>query len=103
VGNYRLGLVVDFQDRSNIWRRGVVVNTSEAGLVEVRANVKDVETFEKVEISSRRLAPYTFFTRSRYLEDFPPCLPEHDRTQAELNKLELRAHWTEEGGFNFPE
>jgi hypothetical protein len=24
--NFKLGLVVDFQDRCNIWRRGVIVN-----------------------------------------------------------------------------
>lgn len=102
MANYRQGLVVDFQDRTNVWRRGVVVNVVEPGVVEVRVNVKGVESFEKVETSSRRLAPYTFFTRSRYLEDFPPCLPEHDRAQAELNKLEFRADWSEEASFAFP-
>lgn len=43
-----------------------------------------------MEVTSRRLAPFTFFTRSRYLEDFPTCLPEHDRTQLELSGLEFR-------------
>jgi hypothetical protein len=26
IASYKLGLVVDFQDRCNIWRRGVIVN-----------------------------------------------------------------------------
>ncbi len=56
----------------------------------MRLSVKGVESFEKVEVTSRRLAPFTFFTRSRYLEDFPTSLPEHDRAQAELNGLEFR-------------
>lgn len=90
MANLRQGLIVDFQDSGKVWRRAVVVSTAESGKVELRLNVKGVESFEKVEVSSRRLAPFTFFTRSRYLEDFPTCLPEHDRTQAELNGLEFR-------------
>lgn len=69
----------------------------------MRINLKGVDSFEKVEVGSRRVAPYTFFTRSRYLEDFPPCLPEHDRTQAELSKLEVRLNWQEENVFGFGE
>lgn len=75
VANLRQGLVVDFQDSGKVWRRAVVVNTSESGKVEVRLIVKGVESFERLEVTSRRLAPFTFFTRSRYLEDFPTWLP----------------------------
>jgi hypothetical protein len=61
--------------------------------------------FETVDKKSKRLAPYTFFTRSRYLEDFPPSLPEHDPTQNSLSKLEYLQNWEgeEDGSFVFPE
>ena len=65
--NFKQGLVVDFQDKCNVWRRGVIVNTTEPGHVEVKINIKGVDLFEKVKIGTRRLAPFTFFTRSRYL------------------------------------
>jgi hypothetical protein len=90
VANLRQGLVVDFQDRDKVWRRAVVVSTAEISKVDLRINIKGVESFERVEVTSRRLAPFTFFTRSRYLEDFPTYLPEHDRAQLELNELEFR-------------
>lgn len=59
--------------------------------------------FETVDRKSKRLAPYTFFTKSRYLEDFPPTLPEHDPTQHSLSKLEYLDNWEEDGSFIFPE
>ncbi len=59
--------------------------------------------FETIHKKSKRLAPYTFFTRSRYLEDFPPTLPEYDPTQNSLSKLEYLQNWEEDGSFNFPE
>jgi hypothetical protein len=61
-----------------------------------------VDLFEKVERTSKRLAPYTFFTRNRYLEDFPPTLPEHDPTQNSLSKLEYIQNWKEDADFFFP-
>jgi hypothetical protein len=71
--------------------------------LEIKINIKGIDLFEKVEATSRRLAPYTFFTRGRYLEDFASCLPEYDPTQRELNKLEYRPSWNEDVFFHFPE
>jgi len=45
-------------------------------MAEVRINIKGEEFVENVEITSNKLAPYTFFTRARYLLDFVPSLPE---------------------------
>jgi hypothetical protein len=103
IANFRQGLVVDFQDKCHVWRRGVIVNVLNTDLIEIKFNVKGIDFFEKVERSSRRLAPYTFFTRSRYLEDFPTTLPEYDPIQKEMSKIEYRCNWKEDSTFNFPE
>lgn len=66
ICNWKQGLVVDFQDRCHVWRRGVIVSTSPTQ-VEIKISIKGIDLFEKVETTSRRLAPYTFFTRGRYL------------------------------------
>jgi hypothetical protein len=63
----RQSLVIDFQDRGRVWRRGVISNASDSEFVEIKTNIKGMEFFEKVERTSRRIAPFTFFTRSRYL------------------------------------
>lgn len=46
--NWKKGLVVDFQDRCNVWRRGVIVNSSESDTVEIKTNIKGMDFFEKV-------------------------------------------------------
>ena len=46
--NWKKGLVVDFQDRCNVWRRGVIVNSSELDIVEIKTNIKGMDFFEKV-------------------------------------------------------
>lgn len=62
-----------------------------------------MDLYEKVERTSKRLAPYTFFTRNRYLEDFLPVLPEHDPIQHSLSKLEYKEGWEEDSAFAFPD
>ena len=47
-------------------------------MLEIRICIKGQEFFEEVEVDSRRLAPFTFFTRGRYLEEFAPVIPEYD-------------------------
>jgi len=36
------------------------------------------------------LAPFSFFTRNRYLEEFSTALPEFDLYEKELHNLEYR-------------
>jgi hypothetical protein len=48
------------------------------------------ESTQVLELNSPRLAPYTFFTRGRYLLNFPPQLPEHDVAELEMRSLQYR-------------
>lgn len=90
----RVGSVLDFQDRYHTWRRGVVVKTllsnEQTLLLEMRIVIKGQEFLETVEASSRRLAPFTFFTRGNYLKEFAPTLPENDQLERELNQLQYK-------------
>jgi hypothetical protein len=89
-----VGSVLDFQDRYHTWRRGVVVKTllsnEQTLLLEMRIVIKGQEFLETVEASSRRLAPFTFFTRGNYLKEFAPTLPENDQLERELNQLQYK-------------
>lgn len=59
-------------------------------MLEIRICIKGQEFFEEVEVDSRRLAPFTFFTRGRYLEEFAPVIPEYDPVENELILLEYK-------------
>jgi hypothetical protein len=37
--------VIDFQDKGKVWRRGVIVNASDSEFLEVKVNVKGVDSF----------------------------------------------------------
>jgi len=80
--NLKAGLVVDFQDAFRVWRRAIVLKTfvgkTNKLMVSLKSFFKGSEILETVEASSKRLAPLNFFTRSKYLEDFSPVLPELD-------------------------
>jgi len=71
VSNIRVGTVLDFQDKYNTWRRGVVIKTfmsnDQKNMLQIKICIKGDEFFEEVEADSRRLAPFTFFTRGKYL------------------------------------
>jgi hypothetical protein len=56
----------------------------------VRVSGREKEATQLLELNSPRIAPYTFFTRNRYLQDFPPQLPEHDLAQLEMDTLQYR-------------
>lgn len=67
ISSWRQGLVVDYRDRGQVWRRGVLIKVEDEKTVQVRFNIKGMDFVEKVEKGSRRIAPFTFFTRNRYL------------------------------------
>jgi len=50
VNNIRVGVVLDFQDRYNTWRRGVVIKTFMSNdkkiMLEMRISIKGQEFFE---------------------------------------------------------
>jgi hypothetical protein len=98
-----VGSVLDFQDRYHTWRRGVVVKTlvsnDQTLLLEMRIVIKGQEFLETVEANSRRLAPFTFFTRGNYLKEFAPILPENDQLERELNQLQYKQTREEEEFF----
>lgn len=77
IGNVRVNQIIDFQDTLNIWRKGTVVAVSKENQVlmaRVKITIKGDDFFETVEANSRRIAPFTFFTKKKYLEDFVPSL-----------------------------
>jgi hypothetical protein len=39
-------------------------------MAKIKFSIKENDFFEVVETNSRRIAPFTFFTRKRYLENF---------------------------------
>lgn len=74
----REGLLIDFCDSSNVWRRGMIARLFwEAGqnMVVVRFKVRGEEFREKVEADSNRLAPRSFFTKGHYLLNLQPSFP----------------------------
>lgn len=77
AGNVRVNQIIDFQDILNIWRKGTVVavlKENQVLMVRVKITIKGDDFFETVEANSRRIAPFTFFTKKKYLEDFVPSL-----------------------------
>jgi hypothetical protein len=44
-------------------------------MAKIKVNIKGDEFSEIVEVGTRRIAPFTFFTKKRYLEEFTPLLP----------------------------
>lgn len=77
AGNVRVNQIIDFQDTLNIWRKGTVVAVSKENQVlmaRVKITIKGDDFFETVEANSRRFAPFSFFTKKKYLEDFMPSL-----------------------------
>ena len=75
---------VDFKDFSNVWRRGVVINTFVAHnkdrIAQIKIWIKGQVFVEPVNIFSNRLAYSNFFTAKEYLQDFSPVLPELDHS-----------------------
>lgn len=70
IGNVRVNQIIDFQDTLNIWRKGTVVAVSKENQVlmaRVKITIKGDDFFETVEANSRRIAPFTFFTKKKYL------------------------------------
>jgi hypothetical protein len=54
-----------------MWRRAVVLKTTlsedNKTMVQLKLNIKGMDIIEQVEIGSKRLAPFKFFTKGRYL------------------------------------
>lgn len=65
----------------------------------MRISGREKEATQLLELNSPRIAPYTFFTRNRYLQDFPPQLPEHDTAERDMNTLQYRPFFDQEEFF----
>lgn len=75
AGSVRVNQIIDFQDILNVWRKGTVVELLKKNQVlnvKVKMTIKGDDFFETVEANSRRIAPFTFFTKKKYLEAFVP-------------------------------
>jgi hypothetical protein len=72
IKNVKVGTILDFQDAFKIWRKAIVVKTffgeKNQLMFGLKSFFKGNEIQETIEASSKRLAPCSFFTRSKYLE-----------------------------------
>lgn len=80
LSNIKTGLLVDFHDAFNLWRKAVVIKVffddDNKELVLLKMHLKGTEVFETIQVDSKRLAPSQFFTKGKYLEEYGPDLPE---------------------------
>ena len=71
VSSVKPGMIVDFQDSFNMWRRAIVVktflNNAQKFMAILKMNIKGSDLLETVEADSKRMAPARFFTKGRYL------------------------------------
>ena len=59
-------------------------------MAKIRVLQSGIDYMEVVEATSSRMAPYTFFTKKRYLEEFNSELPEYNSSDLSLTNLEYR-------------
>lgn len=59
-------------------------------MARVKTNIKGDDFFETVEANSRRIAPFTFFTKKKYMEDFVSSFAEYEQKENDLLELEYR-------------